>query len=273
MERRHSVFVGKLPHSFTKEIHDRQRNFSATMLINDDDSIGAVPWSATLAQIKGCKGVITARHAWEEARKHEFLLTLVGRGNYAFETKYLTPSVPEPIGVLNGFDVHVPDIGFIRLPESYATDLEAKGKAFFNLDKRLIAKSYFPDMTEGYWTVFGNPNEWLETDKKKVSSFVYGTGVSKQFEESGWDYCVMNLDIPSNPEIPRDLSGLSGGGIWWTRWGCDETLERFVVANPFEDMILAGVSFFQTGSQKRLLLGHGPKSIYEQLYQHVLKTL
>jgi len=249
-ERKHSVLISGLPHSFTKEIHDHQRNFSVTMLMHDDDCPQVIPCSGTLAQINGFNGVITARHVWEEARKHEFLLTLVGRDNYTFETKYLTPAIPQATGDLKEFRVRVPDIGFVRLPDKYASDLEAKGKAFFNLDKRVAAKSYLPDMAEGYWTIFGNPDELLDVKRKKVSSFVYGTGVSKQFEEAGWDYFVMNLDIPANLDIPKDFSGMSGGGIWWTRWACDEKFEKFVVANLSEDTKVAGVSFFQTGSQR-----------------------
>jgi hypothetical protein len=243
------------------------------MLMHDDDSPQVIPCSGTLAQISGFKGIITARHVWEEARKHEFLLTLVGRSNYAFETKYLTPAIPPAVGELREFGVRAPDIGFIRVTDKYASDLEANGKVFFNLDKRIIVQSHLPDMTEGYWTIFGNPGEWLEVERKKVSSFVYGTGVSRQFEEAGWDYFVMNLDIPANPDIPKDFSGMSGGGIWWTGWSCDEKFEKFVVANLFEDMKVAGVSFFQTGSQNRMLLGHGPKSVYELLYRYVLETI
>jgi len=97
--------------------------------------------------------------------------------------------------------------------------------------------------------------------------------ISKRFEEDGWDYFVMNLDVSANPDIPKDFSGMSGGGIWWTRWSCDERFRRFVVENPFEDIILAGVSFFQTNPRDRRLLGHGSKSIYELLYQHVTSAI
>ena len=273
MEKRHKVLISNLPSQFTKGIHDCQRNFSVTMLMHDDDSIRPIPCSGTLAQISNFKGIISARHVWDEAKKHEFLLALVGQGNYAFETKYLDPVIPEAVGVLKEFGVHVPDLCFIKLPPKYTCDLEAKGKVFFNVDKRIKAKSFMPDMTQGYWTVFGNPDAWLETEKKQVPSFIYGTGLSKQFEEAGWDYFVMNLDIPANPDIPTDFSGMSGGGIWWTRWGCDKNQKRFVVANPSQDIIVAGVSFFQTGSHNRMLIGHGPNSIYELLYQYVHRTI
>ncbi len=243
------------------------------MLMYDDGATEVIPCSGTLAQINGYKGIITARHVWDKAKKHQFLLTLIGRGNYAFDTRYLTPMIPEAVGMLREFEVSVPDIAFIRLSEKDASDLEASGKTFFNIDKRINSKSYSIDTNQGYWTVFGNPNEWLETGEKKVSSFVYGTGMSKQFEEGGWDYYVMNLDIAANPDIPTDFSGMSGGGIWWTRWSCDEGLENFVVENPSRDIILVGVSFFQTSPHDRTLLGHGPKSIYELLHRHVTSTI
>lgn len=270
MEKRQLIPISKLPSSFTKEIHSHQRNFSVTMLITDDGAPQVVPCSGTLAQIGDHKGIITARHVWDEAKDHQFLLTLIGRGNYAFEIKYLVPAIPDSVTVLREFDdVRVPDIAFVKIPDKYASDLEAKGKVFLNIDKRIKDRSYLPDAEHGYWTIFGNPDEWLETDEKKVSSFVYGTGVSRRFEKSKWDYFVMNIDTPANPDIPKDFSGMSGGGIWWTPWGCDEKQERF----SFEAPSLAGVSFFQTGPRDRMLLGHGPKSIYKLLYQHVLSTI
>ena len=270
MEKRLLTPISKLPSSFTKEIHNHQRNFSVTMLINDDENPQVIPCSGTLAQVGDHKGIITARHVWDEAKDHQFLLTLVGRGNYAFEIKYLVPAIPAPVKVLKEFDdVRVPDIGFVKIPNKYASDLEAKGKVFLNIDKRIKDRSYLPNVDHGYWTIFGNPNEWLKTDEKQVSSFIYGTEVSRCFEDNEWDYFVMSLDTPANPDIPKDFSGMSGGGIWWTPWGCDESQEIF----SFEAPSLAGVSFFQTGKSNRTLLCHGPKSIYELLYEHVLSTI
>jgi hypothetical protein len=243
------------------------------MLIYDDGATVATPCSGTLAEIGGHKGIITARHVWGEAKEHQLLLVLVGQGNYAFERKYLYGIAPEPKTVLGEFDdVQVPDIAFIQLPFSYVSELEAKGKTFFNVDKRIQAGSYLPEAGEGYWTIFGNPNEWLETAKKKVISFIYGTGVSRYFESDSCDYFVMSMDIAANPDIPREFSGMSGGGIWWTKWSCDEELKRFIVKDNSRDMLLVGVSFFQTGPRDRTLVGHGPKSIYELLYQAVVRA-
>ena len=274
MEAERSVLINKLPRGFTKEIHDHQRRFSITMLIYDDGATDVIPCSGTLAQLGGQKGIVTARHVWNKAKEHQLLLTLIGHGNYAFERKHLVGLVPEFETVLSEFEkVRVPDIAFIKLPYNYVGDLEAKGKAFFNIDKRIEAGAYLPELEQGYWSVFGNPDEWRETGKKKVISFVYGTGLSRCLERDNWDYLVMRLDTSANPDIPRDFSGMSGGGIWWTRWTCDESLQRFVVENPSRDILLAGVSFFQTGNHDRMLLGHGPKSIYELLYQVVCKSI
>ena len=268
MECIHHFTNNELPSSFTKEIHDLQRNYSVTMLMHDDEDINVIPCSGTLAQIGRHKGIITARHVWDEAKKHEFLLTLIGQGNYAFETKYLEPVIPATIGKLHEFKVDVPDIAFIKLPAHYVSNLEASGKVFFNIDKRITDKSYHVDIKQGYWTIFGNLNERLEIDKKKVSSFVYGTGISRQFDEDGWDYYIIDLDIEENSDIPKDYSGMSGGGIWRAKFHCDEMKEKFEIDN----IIFMGVNFFQTSINRRKLIGHGSKSIYELLYQHVINT-
>jgi hypothetical protein len=270
MGERVLIPIVNLPSSFTKEIHSYQRNYSVTMLMNDDENPKVISCSGTLARIGDHKGIITARHVWDEAKDHQFLLTLVGKGNYAFEIKYLTPAIPTREAVLKEYDnVRVPDICFLKIPNKYASDLEAKGKVFLNIDKRINDRSYLPNMEHGYWTVFGNPNEWLNPDEKYVSSFVYGTEVARSFEFCEWDYFVMSINTPENPDIPKDFSGMSGGGIWWTPWGCDENQEVF----NFEAPSLAGVSFYQTGKKNRTILGHGPKSIYKYLYENVLGTI
>ena len=269
MENLVSIPIRNLPSNFTKGIHTHQRNYSVTMLINDNENSEVIPCSGTLAKIGDHIGIITAGHVWDEAKKHQFLLILVGQGNYAFETKYIIPAMPPYASVLNEYDdVRVPDICFLKLPNKYSSDLEAKGKVFLNINKRNKEKSYVPDTKHGYWTVFGNPNEWLNTDEKKVSSLIYGTGVKKCFEINDWDYFVMSLNTPENPEIPKDFSGMSGGGIWWTSWSCDEKQKMFRFKSPS----LAGVSFFQTRESNRVILGHGPKSIYELLYKYVLRN-
>lgn len=244
------------------------------MLIYDDGATEVLPCSGTLVEVAGNKGIVTARHVWDKAKNHELLLIPVGQGNYAFERNYLLPLIPASTTILKEFqDVRVPDIAFLKFPDKYASDLEAKGKAFFNIDKRVKNRSYLPEPGLGYWTIFGNPYEWLDIGNKIVPSFVYGTGVARQFEENGWDYYVMRLDVPANPDIPRDFHGMSGGGIWWTRWGCDERHERFFVEDFSKDILVAGVSFYQTDPHDRMIIGHGPKSIYEILYQHVLGSI
>lgn len=267
------LFISNLPLSFTKKIHDHQRMYSVTMLMHDEGATTVIPCSGTLAQINKRKGIITARHVWDEVKKHDFLLTLVGEGNYAFETRYLMPVIPDPIGILSEFNVTVPDIAFIVIPERHVSHLEASGKVFFSIDIRIDVNSCPIDTKQGYWAVFANPSEWLDIDNRTVASFVYGTVLSKLIDADGWDYLVMNLDIEANPEIPRDFSGMSGGGIWWTRFSCDERLENFSVENPTEDIMIAGVSFCQTHIRERRIIGHGPKSIYELLYKHVKQSI
>ena len=78
----------------------------------------------------------------------------------------------------------------------------------------------------------------------------------------------VDLDIEENSDIPKDYSGMSGGGIWRAKFHCDEMKEKFEIDN----IIFMGVNFFQTSINRRKLIGHGSKSIYELLYQHVINT-
>ena len=263
--------IPHLPKDFTQQIHDHIRLYSVTMLISDEDDSEVIPCSGTLSKVARYDGIITARHVWEEAKNHKYLLVLVGKGPYAIETKFLDALVPPVRGVMPDTNVSVPDIAFMKFPSIHSSKIEAFGKTFYSLDKRIDDQSFKLYQDQGYWTLFGNPMEWLNPEGRKVSSFVYGTGIDKKLEIAGWDYFVMDLNIEENPDIPGNCAGMSGGGIWRTCFFMDNNLEHFRVENVHKDIVFSGVSFYQTGKKGRQIIGHGPKSIYECLYEFAVR--
>lgn len=76
----------------------------------------------------------------------------------------------------------------------------------------------------------------------------------------------MGLDLDSNPEIPDNFVGMSGGGIWKIKFFVSEDKTKFAIENPSRDVAIVGVNFNQTDLPGRQIIGHGPKSIYQALF-------
>ena len=260
------VPIANLPEEFTKPIHDHIRLYSVTMLMAasiENDTV--TPCSGTLCSFDSKAGIITARHVWEEARKHNTLILMTDRGPFPLKTESLVPAVPQPNSILANTDARIPDIAFLFLDGKQKAEIEGLGKVFYSITKRANSPHLNVQTVEGYWTIFGNPKALLKVEERIVRSFIYGTEVAYCTEKDGWDYLSVNLNIPENPVIPKNFGGVSGGGIWRTMWGSDPDQTCFVVSNLIEDCFLVGVSFYQTGGDGSQLLAHGPNSIYNRL--------
>ena len=90
----HRIPIRNLPRDFTKAIHDHIRVYSVTMLMADrvqDHSV--IPCSGTLCSFGSKAGIVTARHVWEEARKHEMLIEITARNSMLLKTKSIGAGV------------------------------------------------------------------------------------------------------------------------------------------------------------------------------------
>lgn len=261
------VPIRNLPEEFTKPIHDHIRLYSVTMLMSENiEDIAVIPCSGTLCSFESKAGIVTARHVWEEARKHKSLIAMTDRGPLALETEKLVPAVPQPKCVLANTDARIPDIAFFYLDPKQKSEIESLGKVFYSIDKRANSPHLDVNTAAGYWAIFGNPKALLKVEERTVvPSFVYGTEVAPFSEKDGWDYLKVNLSIPENPGIPRNFGGVSGGGVWRTMWNTDSDQTCFRVSNLIEDCLLVGMSFYQTGGDGSQLIAHGPNSIYNSL--------
>ena len=66
------IFTRDLPKQLSQEVNGHIRLFAVTMLIADEEDSAVMPCAGTLSNIKGHKGIITARHVWEEIHKHKY---------------------------------------------------------------------------------------------------------------------------------------------------------------------------------------------------------
>lgn len=265
--------IPNLPEKFTKAIHAHIRLYSVTMLMAEslqDDNV--IPCSGTLCSFGSKTGIVTAKHVWQEARKHETLIVMTSRGSKPLKTDSIVPAVPKPTSNLLDTDHKIPDIAFLRLDSNQKAEIEGQGKVFYSVDKRVNSPYLNFQSSNGYRAIFGNPKERLRPKDRAVTSFVYGTGVRCMAEMDGWDYLSVDLNIPENPEIPKSFGGVSGGGVWRTMWACDSDQTRFVVPNPIEECVFVGVCFYETGEDDRRLIAHGPNSIYHRLSDFVAQT-
>ena len=266
MEEYFKTPIKALPDYFLKEIHEQVRLYSTTMLMaekfEDDD---VMPCAGTLCCFKSSAGILTAKHVWQEAKKHTLLLVLTERGTIQLQTKEIVPLVPETEAIFPNTDAKIPDIAFLEIDIVTKRKIEAAGKVFYSIEKRVCQLPSYSDLSIGYWVIFGSPDALLRRDLHRVSSFIYGTDIEKRLEVGKWDYLTVNLNIHDNPEVPKDFSGVSGGGIWRVKWVYDTKDEIYKVLDISNDCTFSGVCFYQTAGNNSMLIAQGPGSIYGTL--------
>lgn len=261
------IQISCLPDQMIKDIREKIRFYSVAMLIHDDEDIDVTPCSGTLCRIGEKCGVITARHVWDDRdsgiKNHKNLKIVIGKGAYTLETTWLIPIYPEIAGT--ECNCNVPDIAFLCIPSTLSSTFESYSKLFYPIDRTIekCRDNLFDH--RGLWFTFGSPKELLNTEKKSAASLTYVTDLNKQTENDKWDYVYLNVSAEEG-EMPEDVRGMSGGGIWKAVFSMREDLEEF----RLHDVLFSGVNFYQTQFGKKYqILGHGPKSIYKSLYKLV----
>jgi hypothetical protein len=263
----HQVAIRNIPSEFRDEVHAHIRLFSLTIVV--DHGQDSYTCAGTLCRVGNSRGITTARHVWEKLRTEASFYGLAGQAQVALRPDLVQPWIPPTSGTLPEIDTQVPDLAFLRLADHEFSALEAYGKSFYSLDHRLADPDATPYEEDGYWAVCGAPQALLALERRRAPSLVYGTYVQQRFEVDSWDYLNIALDLDANPDLPTSFAGVSGGGIWRTRFGIDEAATRFEVANRYRDIFWVGVAFYQTPLEGRSLIAHGPRSIYQRLYEGV----
>jgi hypothetical protein len=228
-----------------------------------------LPWtcSASLVELNGVRGLLTARHVWEKiAAKPCDLYFMLDNKGYEFDPQRAgTPLMPPVEGKYLPIDEGIPDIAFVPLPSHVQTDIETRNKVFYSIDRR---RSLEVTADDGYWVAVGTPAELMkhrsDIKETRLGSMVYATSVGKRSDVLGWDLIHINLNLPSNPQIPTYLGGMSGGGLWRVRLYIREDRSVFLDEDHAKGIVLSGVVFLQTEPEGSELVAHGPKSIYSR---------
>lgn len=264
------VQIKDLPKDLTTKVNEHIRLFSITMLLDDGNDNPERPCSGTLVTIKEKKGILTARHVWEQIQNYKTLLIMYGPAPYLVSTRLLSADVPPTQNKNERISTDIPDLALIKLPETAITYLEALSKAFYSIDKRQ-SKEYkeFIENGIGYYAIFGAPEELIDYENRTIQSFIYNTFVRERFEDGEWDYQIISIDLDENPELPKNFQGVSGGGIWKIYFHVNEEKSIYGVKDPSNDIALIGVNFNQTELEGRKIIGHGSESIYRGMYNLV----
>lgn len=265
--------ISKLPAELTQQIHAEIRARSVSLLVTDEeDDRNAGTGAATLVRFGGRPALLTARHVWDAAKRRAVLGIALNDRMLRIPTSELKAYAPAITGNLSGVDASVPDIALVFLSSSHQATIEARGRAFYSIEKRQAfpTKELYSD--EGFLVLTGSPYEKLDFDQHRIPSFLYDTNASHATEHEGWDYLFVNLNIEDNPAIPTDFGGVSGGGLWRAKYSVSPDQDRFWIANPSRDIVLVGVNFFQTAMPGRQLIAHGPRSIYERVFNEMARA-
>lgn len=265
------IKISQLPDEILKDIRERIRWHSAVMLCHDGDDVKVVPCSGTLCRIGNHIGIITAKHVWDNPnpegdrgiKHHKQLKVCVGGGAYDLDTKLLSAVFPESTG--KKFNAITPDIAFVIIPSQLYPGFEAFNKIFYSIDNSI--KKFQDDLYnfDGVWFTFGSPIERLNVDEAVAPSVTYVTDIADQYQDVEWDYISLNV-IAEKGKMPEKVGGMSGGGMWRAKFSMTEDLKEF----NLHAVIFAGVNFYQTQFGKQYqILGHGPMSIYNNLYKLV----
>jgi len=261
------ILIGEIPKSIRQEVSDHIRHYSVVLLISNNDDNKVIPCAGTLCQIGKHYGIITAGHVWKEIKDSKELIIPFGfrGGQISLEPGYLEAYCPFIQVDRNG--IEKPDIAFIYLPENKASNIQAFGKVFYSIDKRINNQDYDRDL--GYWVSFGAPNELLEPGR--APSLTYSTDLKRKYEIDTWDYLELVIDFKSEPRMPKSLEGMSGGGIWNVRIFTDTEDENKIGLHLIKDVLFSGVNFYQSAIENnhRMILGHGPKSLYINLFKNI----
>lgn len=265
MPQRRDVPIRELPSELTAQVHERIRMHAVSMVIPTADDTHPLCCSGTLTQVNGIPGILTARHVWDMIMVAQTLTLLVGGEPYWLDPHLLQAFGPVKEEILLDIRARVPDIAFVRIPMPARRDIEASNKVFYSIDSRRRDPEIDLFGERGFWILAGSPQELVDSDTRRVASFLYDTTVERRIEVGDWDYLFVNLDLQQNPSLPRTFVGVSGGGIWRAAFNVTEDESVFTIEKPWRDIVLSGVAFYQTGEHGRQIIGHGPKSLYETL--------
>jgi hypothetical protein len=230
--------------------------------------------SGTLVSVGKIEGILTAAHVSKTIKKLPGITLIQFAGRRGENQKrgielQFTTSIEIGTALDNELG---PDIAFIRLSFATASALKAKS-SFANFQKHKASVFAEPptNTVRTVDAVAGVVEEWQEysqNDRQPRTTTIIGlttAGTSQQVESIGNMDRLELAPLPStNPTLPETYGGVSGGGLWRSfRNGKDESIE----------LQLIGVAFYESAAvnRSRMIICHGPKSIYVRLANEIRK--
>jgi len=173
-----------------------------------------------------------------------------------------------------------PDLSFLIIRDQHLLEkIQTVEKAFFDLD--VAPPPLHPILnTKVWWGITGTfDDSFGRVDANhngvplsKLANFVGAGNFSCDYnstQEEDFDY--IKIKVPAGHfEFPHNYNGISGGGFWLMPMEVDPNEYPHSVRH--RPPILTGVEFaqFEPDRGERVLIGHGPNSIYIRL-KHALK--
>jgi hypothetical protein len=238
--------------------------------------------SGTLVYVDRRYAIITADHVLNDLPNHgEVGISLSSTyrpKRHRFTIDMTGAKITIARGNLECIESAGPDLGLVLLPAHKVSTIKAY-KSFYNLSKRRNQiLSNPPVINPGTWFICGIPDEWTidappekGCEKIKVFRGICGAGiVTMEEQRDEFDYLYFETKYNKYYEGPQRYQGVSGGGLWQIIVDKSQDGE-FTIKNK----ILSGVVFFQSDleNELRMIKCHGRKSIYEAVFNTLVKTI
>jgi hypothetical protein len=239
--------------------------------------------SGTLIRTGSAFGILTAYHVARlifqdengvigvniDNRAHHFLIevrhlqhAIIGRSR---------PGADESLG---------PDLSMLVIPDPLKVATISSKKSFFNVDRRSLQEFHDLPFQDSLWYIAGAPAEltWNLGEPNTpgytlgAQHFVGAAVFQGAENRDPFDYVILKIDA-GEEVFPSNYGGVSGGGIWLLSLTVDPDRGKETI--DYEAPFLCGVAFFQGPllQKQRLITGHGPKSLYEELRSVVTNEL
>ncbi|MGE0455801.1 MAG: hypothetical protein AB7O37_18960 [Vicinamibacteria bacterium] len=235
--------------------------------------------SGTLVRVGTRRCVLTAAHVWTvikpplRPRDGFPKLALTAQSNPAvaldrdlFQVRYLATPATVDWG---------PDLALIEVPPTHASDIEARGQAFYDLARRrnhpLIAEAVAANEPR---VVVGTPGEFTRTwttgeesslvAQASAGTLLIASRLLAVHSSGDHDYVDLSLNDKRDDGFPKRYGGMSGSGLWCLgREGPDGTFTC-----NLQDILLDGVVYLHSQGNtpaEEMIRAHGRKSIYAAL--------
>jgi hypothetical protein len=230
--------------------------------------------SGTLVKAWGFEGILTAYHVAAAVSRHDvFGLCILDEWHLLSGPFSGFEEVPVGASPSNSAPETGPDLSYLVIRDSGLLTKLKELKQFYPLAKSPSLHPVFGN--QHFWSITGTiadqsvRKETEDGPRAKIRQFTGGGRYAHTIIKDG-EFDYLRLTVPSGPyNFPNDYCGISGGGFWLLPMEIDANKDPRTIRHRLP--ILAGVEFAQLERKngERVLVGHGPDSIYRQLKRSI----